>query len=415
MAKTALYIAGFYLVYFIFLSSDTIYGRNRAFLISAAIISFILPLINLPVIGNNNLFYFGKNLSEIFVIAEGGKSGTVTLNFPGQGIMLTIIRIYVIGALLFAFKFLFDIFSLVFLIAKHSADENNIIRFKGFNTAGFSALGYIFVSQSVSQDEEEEIIMHERNHLRRLHFYDILLIELIKILQWFNPAIYMFNRSLRAVHEYQADDGCLKSGMTVTRYQNLLITHLLKSRIFVTSNSFSNPSLIRKRMVMMSKSRSGPASSFKILLAVPVIFLVLSFISACESGIDSTGREGKVKKTELTPDAKAIPAGDEEVLVMAEEMPVYPGGDKGLMEFIYSNVKYPDAAKEKGIQGRVILRFAVMADGNVDKVTVIKGVDPELDKEALRVIKLLEKWTPAKMGGKPVNVWYSVPITFQLR
>jgi TonB family protein len=289
--------------------------------------------------------------------------------------------------------------------------------FKGFNTAGFSALGYIFVSHSLAPDEEEEIVMHERNHLKNRHFYDILLVELMKIFQWFNPVIYMFNRSLRAVHEYQADDGCLRSGMTVTRYQNLLITHLLKTRVFVTSNSFSNPSLIRKRMLMMSKSRSGSASSLKILLAVPVIILILLFISACESGTDNRGNDGKITKTPQVSDVRSIPSVDELdiVLTVAEEMPYYPGGDKGLLEFIYSNIKYPDAAKEKGIQGRVILRFAVMADGRVDKVSVIRGVEKSLDDESVRVVKMLKGWTPGKLKGEAVNVWYSLPISFKLQ
>jgi len=104
-----------------------------------------------------------------------------------------------------------------------------------------------------------------------------------------------------------------------------------------------------------------------------------------------------------------------EVFVVVEEMPAFPGGDKSLMEFIYANIQYPEIAKENNIQGRVILRFCVTYKGGVDQVQIIRGVDKSLDDEAVRVIKMLPPWKPGKQGGKPVNVWYSVPVTFQLK
>jgi protein TonB len=105
----------------------------------------------------------------------------------------------------------------------------------------------------------------------------------------------------------------------------------------------------------------------------------------------------------------------QEVFVVVEEMPTFPGGESELMKFIYANIQYPQIAQENNIQGRVILRFCVTYKGGVDQVQVLKGVDPSLDTEAVRVIKLLPAWKPGKQGGKPVNVWYSVPVMFQLK
>jgi len=104
-----------------------------------------------------------------------------------------------------------------------------------------------------------------------------------------------------------------------------------------------------------------------------------------------------------------------EVFVVVEEMPSFPGGDTELFKFIYDNIKYPELAKENNVQGKVILRFCVTYKGTVDQVSVVRSVDPSLDEEAVRVIKLLPLWKPGKQGGKPVNVWYSVPISFQLK
>ena len=104
-----------------------------------------------------------------------------------------------------------------------------------------------------------------------------------------------------------------------------------------------------------------------------------------------------------------------QVFVVVEEMPTFPGGDPEMMKFIYANIIYPEIAKENNIQGRVILKFCVTYKGTVDQVTVLKPVDPSLDNEAIRVIKMLPAWKPGKQGGKPVNVWYNVPIIFQLK
>lgn len=106
---------------------------------------------------------------------------------------------------------------------------------------------------------------------------------------------------------------------------------------------------------------------------------------------------------------------DSEILSQAEFMPVFPGGETGLLSFISENIKYPESAKAQGIQGKVITRFCVDAKGKVQKVSVVKGADPELDKEAIRVIGSLPEFKPALQDGKPVAVWYMVPITFMLK
>jgi protein TonB len=101
--------------------------------------------------------------------------------------------------------------------------------------------------------------------------------------------------------------------------------------------------------------------------------------------------------------------------VVVEEMPMFPGGDVELLKYIAEHTNYPDVAKENNIQGRVIVRFCVTAKGGVSQVSVLKGVDPELDKEAMRVVQSLPAFKPGKQGGKPVPVWYMVPITFTLK
>ncbi len=103
------------------------------------------------------------------------------------------------------------------------------------------------------------------------------------------------------------------------------------------------------------------------------------------------------------------------VFFIVEEMPDFPGGQLALRKFIAQAIKYPVIAQENGIQGKVFVNFVVEKDGSVTKATIARGVDPSLDKEALRVVNSLPKWKPGKQGGKPVRVSYTVPINFVLQ
>jgi len=117
----------------------------------------------------------------------------------------------------------------------------------------------------------------------------------------------------------------------------------------------------------------------------------------------------EVKEEVQEAEAEEVP------FVVVEEMPMYPGGDSELLKYIGANTNYPEVAKENNIQGRVIVRFCVTAKGGVSQVSILKGVDPELDAEAIRVVNTLPAFKPGKQGGKPVPVWYMVPITFTLK
>ena len=109
-------------------------------------------------------------------------------------------------------------------------------------------------------------------------------------------------------------------------------------------------------------------------------------------------------------------AGNDSVFIKVERMPSYPGGQTALFKFLSENVHYPRAAEKKMIEGRVICQFVVDRDGTIEDVQVVKsGGHPSLDKEAVRVIKLMPKWKPGLQDGKPVRVRYTVPVNFRLK
>ena len=103
------------------------------------------------------------------------------------------------------------------------------------------------------------------------------------------------------------------------------------------------------------------------------------------------------------------------IFEVVEVNPAFPGGDEALMEYLKKNLKYPSIAQDNGIQGRVLVQFVVNKDGSIVEPQVIRSVDPSLDKEAMRVVSAMPKWTPGRQRGKPVRVRFTLPVTFRLR
>ena len=146
-----------------------------------------------------------------------------------------------------------------------------------------------------------------------------------------------------------------------------------------------------KKRIMLKSVKPNPTS------VISIIILVITLFSLNVSGQKTkTGKiDGAYQKVDV--------------------MPLFPGGDEALLKYIGDSTQYPKEAKLKAIQGKVITRFMVKADGSVSKVSILKGVDPLLDNEAKRVVATLPKFSPGKLNGKNVPVWYVVPITFTLK
>ena len=123
----------------------------------------------------------------------------------------------------------------------------------------------------------------------------------------------------------------------------------------------------------------------------------------------------RTHKDEIIVEEKKPEPVKEEVFTAVEQMPQFPGGEAELLKYVATHIKYPTMAAENNIQGRVVVKFVVKKDGNVGDVVVLRGKDPDLDKEAVRVVKTLPKFIPGKMNGQAVSVWYTLPINFKLQ
>lgn len=127
--------------------------------------------------------------------------------------------------------------------------------------------------------------------------------------------------------------------------------------------------------------------------------------------------QSKVQQQTYVPPAPPKPKVEEvteEIFVVVEEKPLFPGGDQAMMKFLSDNIRYPVIAQENGIQGRVVCNFVVERDGSITDVQIVRGQDPSLDKEAVRVIQSMPRWKPGKQRGKAVRVRYTLPVVFRL-
>ena len=128
---------------------------------------------------------------------------------------------------------------------------------------------------------------------------------------------------------------------------------------------------------------------------------------------DDTNAAVEVKYTPVEVEEEEVE--EQQIFQVVEEMPEFPGGMGECMKFLGKNIKYPTISQENGVQGRVIVQFVVNRDGSIVDPVVVRGVDPYLDKEALRVISMMPKWKPGKQRGKAVRVKYTVPVMFRLQ
>ena len=273
----------FYLVFFAFLRKDTFFHVNRFYLVGAVVFSLLIPLFdfNLSINGLQSTY---NNIIETIVITP------VSNYLEGGGdfsVYNIIFIVYITGASLFFCRFLFQIFQLVFLIRKFgiTREEGLKIVFTDRNYNSFSFFDIIFLSSGkINKSEIDKILAHEKIHVKQRHSIDILILEILIIVQWFNPIVWLYRFSIKGVHEYLADEGVVLQGYNKKSYQELLLSQAMGIQVNDLTNSF-NQSLIKKRIIMMTKLRSKTKARFKILAIVPVLALLLMAFSGSQSAI----------------------------------------------------------------------------------------------------------------------------------
>jgi len=492
--------------YLLFLRHETDFRMKRIFLICGIFASVLFPLLHIQF--GTNVVPSLHNLLSTYMLPEFSITGesqqplTIT-GVNSSNIWSTILIIYTSGTVIFLLLFLYRIADVVRMIRRSVPGAGGKYRVvEGtVNRPPFSFFNYIFLGEAnrLSPEEKEKIIRHEVVHAKQLHSFDILLVNTLAVIFWFNPIIGAFKRAFIQLHEFEADAKAVE-GSEVNDYCALLAKVALLSADIRLVSHFSN-SLTLKRINMMRtmKQKISPWKIVAIASMIPLIF----FIVACQDQVmsdltsiaknttnalivpdDIQARFEALKKerpgskyilVEFNSDADPILAAMEkqhgipksielytpdgpnagpvigkasEVIIESANTDVrtyaiieYNGLAKNLsdlsrqedgvysvveetaspvdglgafFEFLSLEILYPKQAREKGIEGKVLVEFIVQTDGSLSEFKVLKGVSKDLDREAVRVLSLAPPWNPGKVDGKAVKQRMILPIAFKL-
>jgi TonB family protein len=414
--------------------------------------------------------------------------------------------IYIIGAFIVFARLIYQAIFLhaVARLSKKTSHDGFTIVSMSTDMVPFSYFNRIFIPTArIDEGSFDSIIAHEKSHLSQWHYIDLFIIEIISVFHWFNPIVWFYEKSIKEVHEYLADEAVLDTGSNSGRYQALLVNQAMGGPVFLLTNQF-NQSLIKKRIMMMKKMKTSRAAQLKALLIVPLIAgLLLAFASpqmnsqsipggkqvtvtgnvtdrstgktisgsivlikgtttgtvtdangSYQIVVDNTGAvlvfsqvgyrtqvipvgDNTKINVQLEQDILALdfsqgnmlimnenpanarqkdPANEKENLyVVTEELPCYPGGTDALQKFLLANLRYPEDAKKKGIQGRVLITYIIGVNGEVTGTKVIRGVSPDIDQEALRLTNTITGWKPAAQNGNPIPMVVTMPVEFKVK
>ena len=412
----------FYALYKLICTRDTFFNSRRLILLLSLILPFIIPLIDIrewmetrdSLVMLTN-FDYSTTIPEIVV----GTAGTE----PGNQVFVIsewIKNIYIAGILALSVRLIVQAISLYMIILRTPEKTVNGIRIKCMKdkSGPFSFFNWIFLNpDNVKEEEMSEILTHEMAHVRQKHSIDVIISELVNICCWINPFAWLMKREVRLNLEFLADRKVMDAGFATKSYQYHLLG-LTYSHKYGLSNNF-NFSHLKQRIIMMNKKKTNGAGHIKYaLFAIPAFALLLAGNISCSSEATKTDDVKENAATEKADEAEVIvqqPATKGEVFMVVEQMPEFPGGIKELMAYLKDNIKYPKAAQDKKVEGRVIVQFVIEKDGTPTEFNVLRSVDPDLDKEALRVLGNMPKWKPGMQKGQAVRVKYTVPVSFKLQ
>jgi hypothetical protein len=416
--KSTLGFSILYLFYWLLLRNETYFRWNRWYLVITIIVSILLPLMEIT---------YSEPMPEGFanlldpVLVTG--SPVILEEFPERSTINVFFLAYIGGVVFFALRFISGLVRIAYIYNRFprvKADGFKVILLDT-DFAPFTFFNLLFISKKDFNNKAvEEMIIHESAHRDDYHSLDILMLELITIIQWFNPLVWALRRSLKSEHEFIADKKVLSAGYNTVDYQRMLFEKSLGISSLVLTNDF-NYSLLKKRLKMMS-SKSNSYARYKYLMALPILLISLFLLTI---NVESYAQE------------------DNKIYEKVEVMPEYiNGGVKGLMKDVFQNIRYPESARSQGISARIFVEFVVDREGKVtlpkiarnervervNKEIVVVGYGNEdvenpkhekiakadLEAESIRVVSRLGDFKPGMNEGKPVLVAFTIPIQFIL-
>ena len=410
----------FLIIYDFFLKRETFFQWNRVYLIGTYILSLALPWVKIEALRTTvpEDYYvypeFLWNANALEFTAETADNTIINFSWQ-QGVLYGGMMV---AALYFAYK----------LVQLYQLSKNgNIEHFPKFtriviknSELAFSFFRSIFLGDKILEREHSSIIKHELVHIEQRHTLDLLFFELMRIVGWFNPLVYVYQNRISELHEFIADAQVPKAERKA--HYDLLLSQIFKTQNISFVNQFFKTSLIKKRIVMLQKSKSKKVFHLKYLLLLPLVFGMLAYTSS--SLIVNKNPSNKSVKLANTLQQKNDFSYVEPIpFAEVEHVPVFPDCEndadtrgcffENMRKHIRKHFNYPQEAQERGVQGRVNTMFIIDEVGNIIDAK-FRGPDSLLTNEAERIISRLPKMQPGQHKGQKVQVAFSIPITFKL-
>ena len=389
--KSALVLTLLYLPYMLILRKESFFRLNRTVLLLILLLSLVLPLMNIhslswdsqPVVqaARQQMVEVGIPVNAGMLLPE------VAVQGERNGIQVSWFHIvsflFVLGTLFVFFLRVSQILRMGYVIRTgslwHQREDGVMVYCHADDVSPFSWMDNIVISARDYDENAREILLHERGHVMARHSWDLLLLALLQTMQWWNPLVYILGGSLRDVHEYEADDFVLRSGVSAKAYQLLLIKKVVGASSYTFANNFDH-SLTLKRITMMQKSKSSVWMRSKVLYIIPMATLALSAFATSESvspsGNEIAKNEDKVIK--ISPSGQAdgtkkvgssvVFPTDSNVVCLLDGKEASQETAKVLSpEEIESItvVKNPEAAASMGYPGKTVLVIKTKKDGAV--------------------------------------------------
>jgi TonB family protein len=441
------YLLLFFAFYALLLRRETFFQLNRIYLVAGSLLSFAIPLIQADWV--KDLFITKQVQHTLY----GAGTELMVYNFQQAESSVTIghllTLVYITVTLFLTLRLMWQLIVLKKQIEKPSP------------SAAYSFFKKISLGKDVAN--HHAITRHEQVHAAQWHSADVMIIETVMIINWFNPVVYLYRFAIKYIHEYIADMQVVSSGTDKADYALLLLSQTFHVPAHKLTNPFYSDSMLKKRIMMLQKSRSQRIMMFKYCLSAPLFVLMMILSSATVNNstavnnihdgvrdvmlapVENIAHEitehaeipsdeiqvkfpSPVVYSESAPRAYTMPYpnhptygsesedlfADKKVFVSVEQAPEFPGGIGALGKFLEHNIKYPAQSRENNIQGKVYVSFIVEADGSLSDVQAIRGPSEDIKAEAVRVVGSSPKWQPGVQNGMAVRTQYTVPINFTL-
>ncbi|TXD48077.1 M56 family metallopeptidase [Polaribacter sp. IC073] len=274
----------FLAIYDFFLSKETFFTKNRWYLLSTPVLSFLLPLIKIPTFQKAIPQEYIVYLPEIILSPEKVIQETSwyqSINY--------IDVLFGFGVLVFSVLFLAKLLQIINLIRtyKRTKKDGYTLVLIPKQTKAFSFFNYIFLGDEIPDAQKEQVIAHELVHSKQKHSFDLLFFEFLKIVMWFNPMIFIYQKRITLVHEYISDEVATKSAPK-ENYINQLLSNFFQVEDIAFINQFYKQTLIKKRIIMMKKKQSKKMNQLKYLVLIPVLISMLFYTSCSENSSGET-------------------------------------------------------------------------------------------------------------------------------